>query len=446
MSLVFPVAPGTAVDLSGEEWLSALEYATAPRVFPPAETWPCLDVIRAPLYEESARPLASPTLELAQIQILESEEALRAYAAVHGLRLSLQEETALIGAGNTWIAMSYDLSRGNGWTLAMRTVAPSTESAPQLGLLGKGLPVTLFVIGDHAVGGEQWQVANAASLDLMWFAKQGASDFEARRREAHSAGIRLWEQSGLQTLYQWTVLPREAGTQAPVVESYFARSRDSGVIAEDVTDCLGRVHQARFEGSLGALVSLACAPGRLHTSQGEVAPCDAVVPAEAIDAEQLGCGEADDLALALAGHQPDEVRISRLSFQSLSEPSIWIQAPEEEISKVLLADYLDSRPCAGLGSSATPTQPGISDQNSDSAMDDSHEQHETAEVDGEGCAAWVNSSCSGDSSGDGGCSGDSGSTDDDGCGGDSNYEGDGCSGGSSYDDDGCGGDSNYEGD
>jgi hypothetical protein len=453
-ALVVPVAPGSSVDPTLDAWFDALDAATAPRVRPPLGAPACGKTSGGSM--ESTATTQSGTLGPSKVATFSSVPEVSVFALSEGFAFGSADQSALEASGAVrFVALSYETKTSNATTETVRFALPSAGSEIALGLLeaSSHADVTLYTIAPFRA-----RAAGAAELEpdqLMttWHVLDGKSDYVERRRELLLAGKGaswLTEATGATPLFGWNVLPAGAGSIAPAVKTYLdqAHAEDAGVPPAD--GCLTAVWDAVAAGKLGAHVGPACAPGLLGTvpADGGAPACDETPGPGEIAAQSLRCGAADDLALAFAGMNPEELRLTRASsvLGSATPAALAVSATKgDSISVLITATDADTTGCVqgngpsgGAGGSGGGGWYGGNGGGNGYGASDGYEQPAPV-VNQEGSSTQVDVSCSAGNNGTSdSCSGDSQSSSGNGdtCGGDSSSGSDSSSSG-----DTCGGDS-----
>jgi hypothetical protein len=497
-AIVTPVAPATFVDPTTDAWFEALEEATAPRIVPPLGASLC-GPTQATSVDVTGNLSHDQTIAPAQVAVLSDLAQVLAFAASQKLVVSSADQTALEQEPGPFVALVYQLAGTGALTQPVRYSTRGSAAALPLPLVVSASEpdITLFTIGAGRarIAGAPEHTPDA--LGFGWSMMEGKSDYVALRRQllAQENG-KSWlvETTGTAPLYQWSVLPNQAGSVPPVVQIYFERALAQGAATGSAQKCLEPVWDAQELGESGAIVSDPCPGGALAivpASDGSAPGCDPAPSAGQIAAASLACGMADDLAHALAGTRPDLARITRSrSVAGSDSGAASIELHDGmTLPRVLTAPSADLNGClpgdgaggsgggsgGGTGASGTPGEPGYggsdgahahtdvsvscagsseTSSSNDSCSGDSSSGAGDDSCSGDSSSGASNDSCSGDSSsgaGDDSCSGDSSSSSDstDSCTGDSSSSAsdgsDACSGDSSdgygSTGDGCSGDS-----
>jgi hypothetical protein len=462
-AVVTPVAPGTFVDPAPDAWFEALETATAPRVVPPAGA-PLCGATSASSVDVTGDLSHAKTLAATQVAVLSELPELLAFASSQGFVVEGADQLALAEHPGPFVALVYELTGSRSLTQPIRYVTRGDAQpiALPLAVSPTAADVTLFTIGAGRarVSGATEHTPDA--LGFSWHMLLGHSDYVERRRELLAEdGGKSWlvETTGTAPLYQWSVLPNQAGSIPPVVQVYFERSIAQGAATGTAQQCLEPLWDAHKLGKDGAVVADPCPDGALAVvplASGAAPACSAAPSAGTIDSAMLACGAASDLAHALAGSRPDLARITRsLSVAgSGSEPASIELSAGTPLPRVIAAPAADVTGCLPTGNGAGGSHGGTGGSMGESgspggpAPTDPGYDPGSAEAD---FHTDVSVSCWGSSepgSGGDSCSGDSSSSSagDDSCSGDSSSStegGDSCSGDSSDSSgsDACAGDS-----
>lgn len=247
------------------------------------------------------------------------------------------------------------ISPGASPTLPLRMVAAGT---------GARVDITLFVIGEG-----RWQVDNFPDTiitgdDLSWDFATSASTYSQQRQAALAENEgHIWlntfsrpralltpmddPNTGAQV--QYTTQSSSADT---IANLYAAQAFDNGE-SDDLCLSLGK----EFAES-GDVVVDVCPPG------GEL--CGTLEPGQ-IDARELACGHADDLAVALTGIHVRDVWLTRIESslprEALKEDlSLAASAFQFEVQNRIRAQGIENPPCELAGSGAAPPIDGSSDR------------------------------------------------------------------------------------
>lgn len=485
VAIVTAVRPGTHADPAPDAWFEALEAATAPRVVPPPAVPECGN--GAATVHVTGDLSHVPSLPPSEVAVLGSLDALSDFAAARQLDFDAADAAALGEHAAPFLALVYEPSGGSTLTEAVRLAAPGASEPIALSLAassGDEPDVTLWTFGSGraALAGITEHTPDAVGFSFV--AKTGISDYPERRRElltADHGAAWLIETSGSAPLFQLGVLPKQGGAIPPIASEYFDRAAVAGLAPSPSTSCFAGALDARAAGKSGASVAERCPKGLLAVVPGSAPACDPEPAEGEIDSDALICGDAEDLAHALAGGRPDQARVTRhrgVVGVDTADPEIELH-DGTALPRVLTASDTDLSGCAteGTGGSGGATGSGAYSGSSgtwgyggsggDGYYAPEPETHTEVNVscwgssepssEGDSCSGDSSSSsegdsCSGDSSdgAEGGeaCSGDSsdGADGGDACSGDSSSgSGDGCSGDSSGGGDGCSGDTGSSG-
>ncbi|MBX3130731.1 MAG: hypothetical protein KF718_28695 [Polyangiaceae bacterium] len=460
---VLPVTPGTRVDAAGNAFLEALDDATATRIAPPVGTPSCGNS-GPPATQSTAAESDVARIFPTHVSQVSNLTELQAEVAAVGLALTQQDVQRLAPhADGSFLLLTYESSGKRVRTDALRLTVPGSAPPLATGLLA-GSSTTELV--SHVLSDErarlQGEELSAADLSPTWLGKSGRSDYLELRGQwlaAGPGGRFVVEASGASALFQWTLLPGQAAAIAPAVHGYFTRTFLLGQ-SPAADACLMNVWAAREAGKLGAVVSRYCPPATLGTVPGAELECDANAGAGQTAASELVCGQADDVAAALAEHNAASLRVTRhVSALAAAAPaSVAIESGGKAgVGVVVTASGVELEGCTtGAGGGGPGVGSGGSHGGSgwplpgpeEPVPPPVYEQQPSTDV-GIYCGGSSESSgtCSGDSSsssGDGACSGDSSSSSSDSdCGGDSSSSSsDGaCSGDSGGSGEACSGDS-----
>jgi hypothetical protein len=457
---VVPVAPGTLADRASGRWMTALDDATAPRVFPPNTTLGCGD---PGFFENTAQPPTAGELPVASAEILGSLDEVAGYALRSGLAFGPEDRTVLDAHGTRFLGFLFSNPGAGVWTEPVRLTYPEAQRSLALDLLrgSSPAPLTVFVVGDQGHSASGLLQVPADRMTITWSFLDKQSDYLSVRAEtlaSHRGGLAVNEYSGPAALFDWTLLPDGAGFVAPAAVSYLENELGSAEVER-----LGCVDKIAGFAVQTERASLPCAPGglaRVPQANGTDPACS---ESAGFDAHRLACGSASELAHALGGMSPDAVltRIELLVADSTPSEVELVANATPERGCALRASRLVGGDCpapvVGTGGASSGGAP-VGQQGSGGSA----EGTETTTNDpGPGTVVVVDSGCSSSSSSpppddttQDGCSCGSGTSSDssdssgDGCG---SGGGDGCGSGGSdgYSGDTCGssgGGSGYSGD
>ncbi len=298
-----PARPGAAVDWSSDAWLDALEDATAPRVLRPTSPAPSCDlprygsVERVPLWGGVGTKLAPK-----EITVATSEASLREHAGQRGFVVPPDLDARISSLySRGWVLLSVELD-AHGAVTTSPTIRVSDDGSAALPFALTGgtfadTRLTVFTLTNGPA-----TITGAAELDattLTWRAE--GSDYRERRRAMLDRHRWIRESSTREALFAGVSLPGEPSV-APAMRTYFEAVAASGSGA-----C---VEAARAAAKSTGVVARTCAPGAAARVPGG----SACTPSTAgIDASAFACGNADDLALALAGTAPEDVFVTRFA-------------------------------------------------------------------------------------------------------------------------------------
>lgn len=440
-----PVRPGAAVDWTGDEWLAALDDATAPRVLPPSAPASCPVPMSAERTTSWASP--APARRPTAVTVHTTSSAAREHAAELGYEVSPQMAAridALSAKGFGFVALELASSWGRTSSGTLR-VADDAGAVLPLAITGtRAGPtrVTAFTIGPGVAAVPGTRDVDPSSI--QWGAT--GSDYARVRRdllESSAGDAWLRESASHNALFTGTAVL--GGSPAPsLVVGYFASSTCAS--------------SARSVGTSFDAVGVACAPGNVARVPGG-APC---TPSPgAIDPARLSCGQADDLALALAGVAPGAAVVTRwagivpagalgVDLPIAFDPTIAQRYPVVRAASIAGCGSVDpplapepSSPGGGGGSSSgTSTyDPYYAESGCGGSTTSSTTVYYEDEVDSEpppddtsdGCSGGTTSTSTEDDGWDSEDSEDGWDSDDssDGCGGGDTSSSDSCSGGSS---------------
>lgn len=316
VAIVVPAPPGSALDVSSDAWFEALEVATAPRVFPPADVDPfCPGKSGSPnVFELDGQVGHTASLTPKNVAVLDTAAQVASWAAQQGLTIAAPTEAALgTLTGVRFIALAFDAPTGAGLTPTLRVSMPSAPAALPLALTraaGEDLRVTAWAIGPG-----RGDLIGAAEVlltpgSIKWNAKDSRSDLDDHRTSllASDPSRFLVEAASHEALSQAMSIAAGTASIDAVVSTYFERAAAYGDGSFDSAACLALAEPALMS---SAPVAAVCPLAGL----GVVAPaptCSESSGPSEIDPGKLRCGPgADDLAVALSGAAPASAWITR---------------------------------------------------------------------------------------------------------------------------------------
>jgi len=223
--------------------------------------------------------------------------------------------------------------------------------------------VVLYMLGEG-----RWSIANSSNVEVnpfnvTYFFGSNQSDYNTERNEVlQQNGGNVW----------LTSFARQGALLSPLLnpitgqqEMYVANSRTAGT---DLTLAQLYISQAKANGDIVDDAGCKAALNALAGSHASVVqPCDAngtcrqLQPGE-VDARQLACGTADDVATALVGMRPADVWVTRLEAElpraALDTDLQFTAGSRWEVSRNLRAGQARNNPCplaqAGSGDPRLP--------------------------------------------------------------------------------------------
>lgn len=456
VSLVIPVAPESAVDLSSDAWFEALEEVTNTRVLPPSEA-PDATCAAAQLPGSGDHDLVGDAAHVATVAPLLPGEILSFSQLVvwlqgQDLDLPFDAMTAyanLDTAGYRFLLLRHDVPSGESTLATVRTVSsPGSATVPLLvsraGAAAATLRVWTFASGPAAPGQLASGRIDPATVlwDLSGF--QPPTNYRDVLAEGFDGG-EAWvvDAASHASIFRATPVPGGVPPIPSLVEAYFERASGFGDAQADPTACIARV--ASLESS-PSTVGRVCAAGAVSVLG---AGCVESPQAGEILPDDLRCGGvADDLALALSGAQPSERWLSRWTgslpaWTARGEESIG-STNEDARSSIVECGGWDTSVCesdagtagaggsagtGGTGGSTAPPNTGGSGYGGGSTAPNPGSQDPYDSYDDDDTYVYVEGSCWGDTS----TTTTADDTEDDSCSGDS-------SSGSTGDEETCSGD------
>jgi len=344
---VLPVKPGAYLEVANDAWFEALEAATFTQVTPPAlacdrppgfgcgpatmalpttGAFACsADEVGAEggdpppaeepdpvtvLHEGSVGPYETVTLSTEEPDALPTWLTDNGYAIADDVAPIL-EDYALDGFD--FIALRLAPEQGVQQMKPVRVVMPGAVASLPLRMVAAGTGartrLTLYVIGEG-----RWQTANfpAATIpidQLQWdFSAERSNYGQLLNAALLAQGGRTWVTTYARqgALFSPLFNPVTGGPAQYLVDGYqvqtvadvYARSAWRNGEADGIGNC-----QAAFQ-------TYATSDQEVVAPCVEGEPCD--IPSGFIDGEELDCGGADDVAVALTGMRPRDVWITRL--------------------------------------------------------------------------------------------------------------------------------------
>lgn len=303
-----PARRGARVDWSNEAWLDALDATTRPRVTAPVFPPPCAEPFPKDSEVVGAWDASGDAKEPAPVDVLSTMPALSAEASRRGfsLRADVAERIADLYASD-WIMLAFELGASSNGPTSSPTLRVVDSGAARLSFALVAAPeadvhMTVFSFTEGAT-----TIARATDISpsrLTW--GRWRSNYASLRASPIETPAWTRESSSHELLFDGWLGPPETvpgGYLPPLVESYFERAA-----GEPRLDCASIARAAgRRTGTTGRL----CPPGAVARIAGGE-PCEE--SPGSIDANAFACGTGvDDLALALAGHRPSTVFVTRFS-------------------------------------------------------------------------------------------------------------------------------------
>lgn len=323
VAIVVPAPPGSALDISSDAWFEALEVATAPRIFPPANADPfCPGKSGSPnIFQLDGQVGHTASLTPKSVTLLDDASQIAGWAAQSSITVPASIAAALGKlTGVRFLAVAFDAPNGAGLTPTLRVSMPSTPPMLPLALtraVGEDLRVTAWSIGPgrgDLIGATEVLVTPTS---LQWNAKEGSSDYDDQRASVLAADPArfLVEASSHAALSQSIAIAAGTASIDSVVSTYFERAAAYGDGSFDSAACLALAEPA-LESS--KVVAATCPQAGLGTVP-PASTCTESPTASELDPSKLRCGPgADDLAVALSGVTPANAWITR---QTLMIPS-----------------------------------------------------------------------------------------------------------------------------
>ncbi len=436
------VPRGGWLEPADDHFFESLDEATAP-VIAPAKSLQCGAASESTAAPRGAlvRPVSAAFAPLAPVLALEKLAAL-GYVVDAPTRAAVLSLEA-IGED---IAILIMPSGPRGATRTARVIGPPARAFPLSLAPASRMLAFVFATGRARFGG-----LPSAELDLSklsWASHRSNHDTLLDAAIAAAAPGAVTVFAGADGVF----VDQPAG--ASTVPSFLRRYLAGEVSTPAIAECITRIAPLGFSSKV---VSPACSKAS-SWMPGATPPACPVASKEQLPAGDLACGPQDDLAVALGGHAPARVALTRL--EGLVAP-----APRGRVLELLTLGSLPSYREAKLGPlcndpGSQPENPGTTQPPSTSSPAPAGEtpvSEPSSSSSSGGCSGQVfldscsrssssSDSCSGDSSSSDGCSGDS--SDSDGCSGDagdsaddgcssSSGSGGACKGASDSADDGC---------
>lgn len=364
VAVLVPAPAGSALDISSDAWFEALEVATAPRIFPPANVSPFCPGKSGPptLFQLDGETGHIQSLKPQNVAVLPDVNAVTAWAAQENLPIPPALADALNGlSGVQFVAVQLAAPPGSNLTPTLRVAMPGTPAMLPLALtraVGATLRVTAWLIGQgeaDLVGGNQ---AAIPLKSLAWDAATGASNYDALRAGALAPGpdTFLVESANHEALVSNVAIAGGTAFIDGVVTTFFERAAAYGDGAFDSAACIAAATPLL---SSSETVAASCPPGVLGFIDPAPSCSESSGPGE-IDPNILRCGPgADDLAMALSGLPPASVWVTRQTLD-IPDGAVGIDtllgfgsgAPSSPVISAVNVDYGG---CADAGASSSST-------------------------------------------------------------------------------------------
>jgi Uncharacterized protein conserved in bacteria (DUF2330) len=347
---VLPVRPGAYLEVATDAWFEALEAATGAQIVPPRlacdnqpgfgcgpstialvapATFACSaeevgsdgggegEVVEAEpvtvVHQGSVGPYETVTLSTEEPDALPNWLIDNGYAVGEDIFPILEDYAA---DGFDFIALRLAPDQGVQHMKPVRVVQSGAVATLPLRMVAAGtgaqVGLTLYVIAEG-----RWQTSNfppsvIPTSQLSWDFDQARSNYsQLRQNQLGIQGGRSW----LTTFARKNALLSPLGNPielAPV--RYFVNNQQVTTIADvyahsawanGESDNIGNCQAAFFQ--------------HADSQQSVVAPCPIGEPCEVpggfIDADELACGDADDLATAMIGMRPRDVWVTRIEAE-----------------------------------------------------------------------------------------------------------------------------------
>jgi hypothetical protein len=321
VGVVVPVPPLSALDLSSDAWMEALEVATAPRVFPPGGISPyCPGESGDPDPFHVAGSIGhAATLAPAEVTVLPDAGAVALWAASNGLSLAPEVASALGALQNKrFVAARFTAPGGAALTKTLRVAMPGGAPALPLALTRAGagdvlVTAWLFGSGRAALPGTTQVTVEGSSL--TWNASALDTDYAEQRMGALAGASpdgALLESASHEALSYNVVIPGTSASIDGVVTTYFERADAYGDASGDPASCTSIAASALASSSP---VSASCPRADYGVVDGSDTCAEAPAPGDT-DPERLRCGPvADDIAVGLSGLTPSAAWLTRYSLR-----------------------------------------------------------------------------------------------------------------------------------
>jgi uncharacterized protein DUF2330 len=362
VGIIVPAPPESSLDFSSDAWFEALEVATAPRVFPPADESPYCPGQSGPasVFDIAGHVAHTTSLPVDDVAVLDDAGAVALWAAKGGLDLSPELATSLGALGGVrFVAVRFVAPGGPAITRTLRVAMPGAPPLLPLALTRAGakpLLVTSFTIGAGRAVASGSVPVTIAPGELAWNAKEKKSNYldaRAAALEAEGSDGAITECAGAPPLATNVSIAGGTASIDGLVTAFFDRTAAYGDSLVDPASCIASAAVALTSSSL---VAASCPRAEL----GVVDPapsCVESVPVGGVDPAKLRCGGiADDLAVALSGLYPTDAWVTRQSSQ-IPAGKYGVDWPllfngGAQVSPVLTAKGLDFAGCGNASTSA----------------------------------------------------------------------------------------------
>jgi hypothetical protein len=373
-AIIVPAPPGSSLDFSSDAWFEALEVATAPRVFPPANISPYCPGKSGPatIFEIDGQVSHTQSLAPQDVAVLDDAAAVTAWAAQAGLVVSPALQSALAGlAGTRFVGVRLGALAGSNVTPTLRVAMPGAPPMLPLALTrasGEDLRVTAWIIGEgqaDLIGATPVVIPHSS---LSWKAFDKASNYGEARAAALSVdpGAFVVECASHEALSETVQVAGGKASIDGVMMTFFERAAAYGDGKFDAASCIASATPALASGSP---VAASCPQAALGVVDPAPACSESPAPGT-VDPGALRCGPgADDLAVALSGLVPAGAWVTRQSLQIAAGSGgvdwfLGFAGGGQPVSPVLVAASLDASGCADGGApdggSHTGSGPGSS--------------------------------------------------------------------------------------
>jgi hypothetical protein len=361
-AIIVPAPPGSALDISSDAWFEALEVATAPRIFPPANVDPFCPGKSGPadVFQLDGQVGHVTSLAPLTLAVLDDVPKLASWTQQQGITLPPSTASTLSLLGDVrFVTVVFDTPAGTWLTPTLRVAMPGEPPWLPLALTQAGtsdLAVTVWAFGPgraDLIGATEVLVPPAT---VTWNAKDETTDYEDKKSAvlASEATRFLIEASSHNALGQTMSIGSGTATIDSVVSTFFERAAAYGDGNFDASACL-----ALAEPALETAKQVA--PSCPHAGLGVIDPastCTESPTASQIDPANLRCGAgADDLAVALSGLTASTAVVTRAGMvipangAGLNWPLGFAAGPA--VSPLIHAGTVDTSTCDNDGGSSS---------------------------------------------------------------------------------------------